>query len=159
MLDTAMSHDTAAPSPDAVVIAACATARAAVAAYDAEAGKDETGDALPAVFDRERLALECVAATRARTPRGIAEKALPLDECAETPETAKLALSLAEDALALVRTVVGTGSPQGQCGASLGASGLPPVTDDHQKTSPRRTPGEAFLCNSIPQTRPEERIA
>jgi hypothetical protein len=97
------------PSPDAALFAACTAARAAVAAYDAEAGKNESGDALAALFDRERLALECVAATRARTPRGIAEKALLLDECAESVETVGLALSLAGDALALVKGMVGTG--------------------------------------------------
>jgi hypothetical protein len=48
-----------------------------------------------------------VAATRARTPRGIAEKALLLDDCAETTEAATLAISLAEDAVVLVREMVG----------------------------------------------------
>ena len=77
--------------PDAVLEAACAAARTAVAAYDAEAGKDEPGAVLAALFERERLALECVAATRAKTPRGIAEKALLLDHCGETVETVGLA--------------------------------------------------------------------
>ena len=95
------------PSPDAVLIAAGTAARAAVAAYDAEAAKDDPGDALAVHFERERLALECVAATRARTPRGIAEKACLLDECAETTETAALVVSLAEDAVALVKGMVG----------------------------------------------------
>ena len=96
------------PSPDVVLIAACAAARAAVAAYDAQADKDDPGDLGP-LFDRERLALECVAATRARTPRGIAEKARLLDECAETMETVSVALSLADDAIALVKAMVGEG--------------------------------------------------
>ena len=103
------------PAPDGAedaaepgLVIACRTARAAVAAYDAEAGKDEPGD-LSALFDRERLALECVAATRARTPRGIAEKALLLDECAESVETVGLALSLADDAVALVKGMIGIG--------------------------------------------------
>ena len=95
------------PDSDAVLIAACAAGRAAVAAYNAEAEKDMPGDDLARLFERERLAFECVAATRARTPRGIAEKALLLDECAETTETISLALSLASDAVALVRGMVG----------------------------------------------------
>jgi hypothetical protein len=100
----------AAASPEGVLIAACAAVRAAMAAYNAEAEKEEPGELLAALFDRERLAIECVAATRARTPRGIAEKAVLLDECAETTETVSLALSLAEDAVALVRTMVGVGA-------------------------------------------------
>ena len=59
---------------DAALIVACAGARAAVAAYNAEAERDEPGD-LAGLFERERLALECVAASRARTPAGIAEGA------------------------------------------------------------------------------------
>jgi hypothetical protein len=35
-----------APSPDAVLVAACAAARAAVVAYNAAAEKDEPGDEL-----------------------------------------------------------------------------------------------------------------
>ena len=97
------------PAPEAVLIDAGAAARASVAAYDAEAAKDDPGDALAVHFERERLALECVAATRARTPRGIAEKALLLDECAQTVETVNLALSLAEDAFALAKSMLGSG--------------------------------------------------
>jgi hypothetical protein len=62
-------------------------ARAALAAYNAEAEQDEPGDELTAPFDRERLALECVAATRARAPLGISEKALLVEACAESTET------------------------------------------------------------------------
>jgi hypothetical protein len=47
---------------------------------------------------------------RARTPRGIAEKAMLLDECAETTETVALAVSIAEDAVALVREMIGSGA-------------------------------------------------
>jgi hypothetical protein len=64
----------------------------------------------PAFFDRERLALECVAATRARTPLGIAEKAMLIDACPESPVTVHVALSLADDAVALVGEMVGVGS-------------------------------------------------
>ena len=64
---------------------------------------------LPALFDRERLALECVAATRAHTSRGIAEKALLIEACPESPEAVSGALSLADDAVALVRAMVGRG--------------------------------------------------
>jgi hypothetical protein len=100
------------PSPDAVLIAACAAARAAVAAYNAETEKDEPGDELNALFDRERLALECVAATRARTPRGISEKALLIEACAELPETVHVAISLADDAVALVRAMTRSSAAQ-----------------------------------------------
>jgi hypothetical protein len=62
-------------SPDAVLIAACAAARAAVAAYNAEAEKDEPGEVLSPLFEQERLALECVAVTSANTARGVAAKA------------------------------------------------------------------------------------
>jgi len=99
--------------PDTILAAACATARAALAAYNAEAEKDEPGDDLPRLFERERLALECVAATRERTPRGIAEKALLLDDCAETTESADLALSLAADAVALAKSIMGGGCFRG----------------------------------------------
>jgi hypothetical protein len=75
------------PLPDAVLMAACAAARAAVAAYNAEAEKDELGDELAGLFDRERLALECVATTGARTPLGIAEKALLIEACPQSPVT------------------------------------------------------------------------
>jgi hypothetical protein len=93
-----------------VLIAACAAARAAVAAYNLEAEKDEPGEVLAALFDRERLTLECVAATRSRTPRGIAEKAILLAQCEETPETVSLALSIAEDVVAFVKATVGAGA-------------------------------------------------
>jgi hypothetical protein len=96
-------------SRDAALLTACVAARTAVAALNAEAAKDEPGD-VSALFDRERHALECVAATRARTPRGISEKALLLDACGESPEAATLAMSLAEDAVALVREMVGAGA-------------------------------------------------
>ena len=56
-------------SPDVVLIAACAAARAAVAAYDAQADKDDPGDLGP-LYDRERLALECVAASGSRCGAG-----------------------------------------------------------------------------------------
>ena len=95
------------PSPDAVLVTACAAARAAVDACDDEAVNGPHGEAFAHLFQRERLALECVAATRARTPRGIAEKALLWDHCGETVEAVGLALSLAEDAVALVRGMVG----------------------------------------------------
>jgi hypothetical protein len=91
---------------DAALIVACAAARAAVAAYNAAAEKDEPGD-LAGLFERERLGLACVAASRALTPAGIAEKALLLRDCAETTETVALAVSLAEDATALARAMVG----------------------------------------------------
>jgi hypothetical protein len=64
----------AAASPAAGLIADCDAARAAIAAYNAEAGRDRPGE-LVALFEGERLAFECVASSRARTPRGIAEKA------------------------------------------------------------------------------------
>jgi hypothetical protein len=95
------------PSPDAVLIAACAAARAAVDACDDEAVNGAHGEAFAPLFERERLALECVAATRARTPRGIAEKSLLWEHCGETVEAVGLALSLAEDAVALVKDMVG----------------------------------------------------
>jgi hypothetical protein len=97
--------DLIAEGPDAVLVAACATARAAVATYNAAAEQDEPGD-LTALFDRERLAVECVAATRARTPRGLAEKAALLDECGDTIEALNLAFSLAADAVVVVRQMV-----------------------------------------------------
>jgi hypothetical protein len=91
---------------DAALIVACAAARAAVAAFTAEAEKDEPGD-LSALYERERLALECVAASRARTAAGIAAKALLLCDCAETTETVALAVSLAEDVAALAKAMIG----------------------------------------------------
>ena len=102
------------PSPDAVLVAACAAARTALAAYNKIVEQDEPGAELGALFERERLAMECVAATRARTAGGIAEKALLLVECAETAETFGLALSLAPDAVALVRDMVGPALAQGR---------------------------------------------
>ncbi len=95
---------------DAVLIAACAAARAAVAAYDAEAEKEVPGDGLADLYDRERLALECVASTRAHTPHGIARKALLLGDCPMSPEAVGVAMSLAEDAVALVRNMAGAGA-------------------------------------------------
>ena len=97
--------DSSSRADPAIIV--CAAARAAVAAYDAEAEKDEPGDVLPALYGRERLALVNVAATRARTPRGISEKALLLNECAELPDAGALTLSIAEDALGLVREMIG----------------------------------------------------
>lgn len=98
-----------APSPDAVLMAACTAARIAWAAYEEEARKAKPGKRLDTLFERERLAFECVAATRAHTPRGIAEKAILLEVCAGTTETMSLALSLASDGVALVRAMIGDG--------------------------------------------------
>ena len=107
------------PSPDAVLVAACGAARAAVAAYNAEAEKAEPGDDLATLFERERLALECVAVTSARTARGVAAKAAlradyaaATDGCKPSHEMARVAFSLAEDAVALAREIVGTGAPR-----------------------------------------------
>jgi hypothetical protein len=98
-------------NPDLALFVSCRDARAAVYAYNEFAEQEEPGDLLPQLFEDERRRIETVALTRACTPRGIAEKALLLDECAETTETVGLALSLAEDALALVKAMVGAGSP------------------------------------------------
>jgi hypothetical protein len=93
---------------DAALIVACEAARAAMAAFSAEAEKGEPGD-LSALYERERLALECVSASRARTPAGIAAKALLLCDCAETTGAVALAVSLAEDATALATAMVSLG--------------------------------------------------
>jgi hypothetical protein len=70
---------------DAALLAACDAVRAAVAAYNVWAEQNEPGD-LSTLYERERLALECVAASRARTPAGIAAKALLLRDCEALPE-------------------------------------------------------------------------
>jgi hypothetical protein len=46
-----------------------------VAAYNAVAEQDEPGEILSPLFERERLALECVAVTSAKTAGGVAAKA------------------------------------------------------------------------------------
>jgi hypothetical protein len=122
-----------------VLVAACAAVRAAVAAYNAEAERDEPGAELAALFERERLALECVAATRARTPLGIAEKAMLIDACPESPETVDVALSLADDAVALVWAMVGAGAAgladTGSRAEPVARDGAPPGADRNDAPS------------------------
>jgi len=102
-----------------VLIAACAAARAAVAAYNAAAEQDEPGDVLSPLFERERLGLECVAVTSAQTARGVAAKAVLLEHYAAATdgsepshEMVRVAFSLAEDAVALAREMVGVSAPR-----------------------------------------------
>ena len=61
---------------------ACADARSATLAYIEAAERDEASDVMSRLFDRERLALECVAALKARSARGISEKAALLADYA-----------------------------------------------------------------------------
>jgi hypothetical protein len=68
--------------------------------------RDEPGD-VSALFEMERLATDCVTATRARTTAGIGSKAMLLDACGEGPEMVALLLSIGEDTLALVKGMVG----------------------------------------------------
>ena len=103
-----------AASPDAVLLAACNAAFNAVKAYQTAAERDEPNDAMSVLFERERLTLECVAATRAKSAAGIGAKArlldyhsLATDGCEPSPEIVALAMSLAEDALAVVKAMVG----------------------------------------------------
>jgi hypothetical protein len=51
-----------------------------------------------------------VTATRAGTAAGIAAKALLLGACGESKETIALAISIAEDAVALVSALAGAGA-------------------------------------------------
>ena len=107
-----------APKPDAVLVAACAAARADVATYVEAAQRDESSGVLSPLFERERLALECVAVTSARTAAGVAAKAgLLADYAAATDgsepsyEMVTVAFSLAEDTVALVKGIIGAGAP------------------------------------------------
>ena len=89
------------PSPDAVLLQACAAARAAAAACNGETVKDDPGD-IETLLDREVAALRRVAGIKARTAHGVVEKAFLLQDCAGSLSALTLALSLAEDVVALV---------------------------------------------------------
>jgi hypothetical protein len=60
-------------SPDAVLLQACAAARAAAAACNGETEKDDPGD-IDTLLDREVAALRRVAGIKARTAHGVVEK-------------------------------------------------------------------------------------
>jgi hypothetical protein len=99
------ARDRRRPVADAVLVAACAVARAAVAAYNAAGEQDEErGEFLSPCFERGRLALECVAVTSANTARGVPAKATLLaDYAAATDgsepshEMVRVTFSLAAD--------------------------------------------------------------
>ena len=102
------------PSPDAVLVAACVAARAATLAYVEAVDRDDPHEAMAPLFERERNAFEAVAALKTNTARGVAEKARLLADfecavggCEPTPEMVQVAMSIAEDAFAMVRAMVG----------------------------------------------------
>ena len=110
-LPPTVSRETKA-SPDAAVVTACEAARAAMSAFDEAAKRGDGFGALCELSQSERSAMSAVCGTRSATPLGGAEKALLLDSFLSaarrsevTKEAADFALSLANDAVALAKTL------------------------------------------------------
>jgi hypothetical protein len=94
-------------------------ARAATADFHRLVEADAPQDATFRAIDCEHRAMRAVAAMRPRTPRGLGDKAALLADfhksqegCEAGPELVALALAVAEDALALVREMVGSGETE-----------------------------------------------
>jgi hypothetical protein len=103
--------------PDSAVVTACEAARAAMSAFDEAAKRGDGFGALCELSQSERSAVSAVCGTRSSTPAGIAEKALLLNSFLRTTrrsevtqETVDFALSLANDAVKLAKTLAEAGT-------------------------------------------------
>jgi hypothetical protein len=104
-------------SPDVAVVTACQAARAAMSAFDEAARRGEGFRTLCELSQSERSAVGAVCGTRSSTPAGIAEKALLLNSFLNaarrsevTQEAVDFALSLANDAVTLAKSLAEAGA-------------------------------------------------